>query len=144
MSGIEPVPTKDRVIDGEGYPTLPYLLFFNSVYEGDTGATWIPTFQSLTETGTPTISGKYYRISRRICLFFVTIIPGTNTSAVAGTTYIDNFPLTITTDGFCTAVSGNLGGTVGHVVASGNRIYVPAWTTVTVPLTVIGICEVQS
>lgn len=30
----------------------------------------------------------------------------------------------------------------GHVVASSGRIYVPAWTTVSAPITVIGIGEV--
>jgi len=118
--------------------------WLTSVYDGDTGETWTPTFTNLTETGTPTITGRYYRILRRLCYFSVLIVPGTNTSAVAGSTYINNFPLTFTSDGPCFAVTGLLGDGPGHIVASNNRIYVPPWTTVTVPLTVIGIGEVQS
>lgn len=141
---LDAPPIRDRVVDKNGFSTLSWALFYNSLFEGDAGQSWTPTFVSLTEVGTPTITGRIYRLLRRIAYFSVLITPGTNTSAVAGTTYIDNFPLTFTGDGICFAVSGNLGTGSGHVVASNNRIYVPAWTTVTVPLTVIGIAEVRS
>lgn len=144
MSSINNPPIFTPVVENDGKSSIPWALFFNQLFEGDTGTAWTPTFQGLTVVTPPTISARYYRISRRICLFRVTLGTPTNTSATAGTTYIDNFPLTITNDGFCIAVSGNLGGNAGHVVASTNRIYVPAWTTVTVPLTIVGFCEVQS
>lgn len=141
---IEAPPIRNPLIDDEGFANLAWILFFNSLFEGDTGTTWTPTFVNLTQTGTPTITGRYYRLSRRIVYFAITVTPATNTSAVAGTTYIDNFPLTFSGDGVSFAVSGNLGAGPGHVVASGNRIYVPSWTAVTVPLTVVGMCEVRS
>jgi hypothetical protein len=141
---LDSAPIKDPVVDREGFSNLSWVLFFNSLYEGDTGTVWSPTFQSLTEVGTPTITGRYYRISRRLVYFNTLIIPGTNTSSTAGTTYIDNFPLTFAGDGICFAVTGGLGDGPGHVISSSNRIYVPSWTTVTVPLTIIGLCEVAS
>jgi hypothetical protein len=139
-----PPPSGDQVVDKDGFMSLSWLLFNNGIYEGDTGTDWTPAFTSLTQTGTPTITGRYYRVLRRLCFFRVLIVPGTDTTSTAGTTYINNFPLTFTSDGVCFAVSGNLGATPGHIVASNNRIYVPAWTAVTVPLTVIGIGEVSS
>ena len=143
MSGIRPAPLYNPVVDDQGKPTIPWTIFFNSLYEGDSGTEWTPTFTSLTEVGgAATITGAYYRLWRRLCYFRVQIVPVTNTSAVAGTTYIDNFPLLFSNDGACWAMAGNTGTSAGHVVASNNRIYVPAWTTVTVPVTIIGIGEV--
>lgn len=136
-------PVKDQIVDGEGFATLSWILHFNGLFEGDSGSTWSPTFQSLTEVGTPTITGRYYKVIKRIACFWVNIIPGTSTSSIAGTTYIDNFPLTFVNDSPCWAVSGGLGDGPGHIVSSSNRIYVPGWTAVTVPLTVIGFGEVR-
>lgn len=141
---ITPPPLYDPITDKEGYPPKSWMEWLTAVYDGDTGDAWTPAFTDLTTVGSPTITGRYYRILRRLCYFSVLIVPGTNTSAVAGTTYINNFPLTFIADGPCFAVTGLLGDGPGHIVASNNRIYVPAWSAVTVPLTVIGIGEVRS
>lgn len=137
---IDPPPTYDQLTDEEGKTKLSWLLFFDALFRGDQGDVWTPTFQNLTEVGTPTITGKYYKIGS-LTFFSVLIVPGTNTSATAGTTYIDNYPLPFTADGACWAMSGNVGDGPGHIVASNNRIYTPGWTTVTIPLTIIGIGE---
>jgi len=139
---ISPPPLQTPMTDDQQALSMPWLLFFNQTFEGDRGNSWTPTFTSLTITGTPTITGRYYRISQSLCYFNVTITPATDTSATAGTTYVDNFPLTATANGICFAVSGNLGTNAGMVVSSNNRIYVPSWTTVTVPLTVIGMVQI--
>jgi len=97
----------------------------------------------LTEVGTPEIEGRYYRLNKYLTFFHVNITPATSTTATAGTTYIDNYPVNFTNDGVCWAVSGGLGAAAGHIVANTNRIYVPAWSAVTVPLTVIGVGEAQ-
>lgn len=144
MAQIQPPPIYDFLSDDEGKTNLSWILFFNSLYEGDTGTEWIPTFQNLTEVGTPTIVGRYYRIARRICYFAISITPSTSTTSTAGTTYIDNFPLNPVRDGVCFAVSGGVGAVPGHIVSGTNRIYVPAWSAVTVPLTVIGLVEVST
>ena len=120
---------------------MPWLLYFNQLFNGDAGTSWTPTFTSLTASGTPTITGRYYRISQFLCYFNVLVTPSTNTSSTAGTTYIDNFPLDANSNGFCLTVSNNLGGGLGMVVASNNRVYVPSWTTVTTPINVIGVVE---
>ena len=136
-------PIGDQLADPvTGLPNLSWILFFNSIFTGDPGQAWTPTFTSLTETGgSASITGKIFQISQSLVLFSARIVPVTDTSAVAGTTYINNFPLTAAGDGICFAVSGNLGSNSGMVSAADNKIYVPAWTTVTVPLSIIGIVE---
>jgi predicted cation transporter len=140
---LDPPPIKEPIAGQNGELPLPWIIFFDQTFTGDTGDVWTPTFTDLTVSGTPTITGRYYKLSQELCYFSVTITPATNTSATAGTTYINNFPLTVTGNGVCFAVSGNLGDGPGMVVAGNNRIYVPSWTTVTVPLTVVGIAEAQ-
>ena len=128
--------------EDSGVASLPWILFFNSLFTGDTGTSWTPTFTNLTVVGTaPTITGKYYRIGRSVAYFSVKIVPGTNTSSVAGSTYINNFPLVMSADGACLAVSGLLGSNSGMCDKSSNNVYVPTWTTVTVPLTIVGMVE---
>lgn len=134
-------PVIEKLSDENGLATLPWVLYFDQSYRGDAGTTWTPAFTSLATVGTPTITGRYYRLSRYLTAFFVVITPATSTTSVAGTTYINNFPLVFKGDGVCWSVSGGLGANAGHIVASTNRIYVPAWSAVTVPLTVIGFGE---
>ena len=138
---VQPPPTRNPLTEKQGELTMPWLLFLNQTFNGDSGTPWTPTFISLTEVGTATITGRYYQISQYLCYFNVLVTPGTNTSAVAGTTYIDNFPLTSASNGFCLAVTNKLGGSLGMVEASSNRIYVPGWTTITTPLNIIGVVE---
>ena len=139
---VQSPPTRNPLTENKGELTMPWLLFFNQMFNGDAGTVWTsPTFQNLTQVGTATITGRYYQISQFLCYFNVLVTPGTNTSAVAGTTYIDNFPLTTNANGICLTVSNILGGGLGMVNASNNRIYVPSWTTVTTPINIIGIVE---
>ncbi len=137
-------PTYQPVVDESGIVDLKWMIFFNSLFTGDPGqGGWTPTFTSLAQTGTPTISGKTFQLSQSLVMFSVTVTPATDTTSTAGTTYINNFPFVAQSDGICFAVSGNLGSAAGMVAASSNRIYVPAWTTVTVPLTIFGIVEAK-
>ena len=138
---VSPAPIAQPVLDDSGLPTLPWTLFFNQSFTGDAGTDWDPSFVSL--TGNAEITGRFYRLSQYIVLFIINLVPDGNTSATAGTTYADGFPLTFSNDGFNTVVSGTGGGAVGMNVASNNRIYVPGWTNVSVPLTVIGIGEAR-
>ena len=138
----ESPPIRDNLIeDDTGAISMPWILFFNQTFNGDSGAAWTPTFTDLTESGTPTITGRYYQLSKYVTYFNIIVTPGTNTSAVAGTTYVDNFPLTAYSNGICGTVSNRLGGSLGMVEATSNRIYVPAWTTLTTPVNIIGIVE---
>lgn len=105
MPSVQPPPIQHPVIDEGSLATLPWILFFNQVFSGDTGTDWTPSFTSLTETGTPTITGRYYKFGALV-YFYVLVTPATDTSATAGTTYINNFPLDVTSDGACFAVSG--------------------------------------
>jgi hypothetical protein len=138
---MNPPPMFESLADESGKPKLPWAVFFDQMFNGDAGANWEPEFTNLTVSGTPTITGRYYRLSKFLTLFRVLIVPATSTGSTAGTTYINNFPLGFTSDGIVFAVSGGLGAGPGHIVSSTNRIYTPAWSGVTVPLTLIGIGE---
>lgn len=146
MAKIAPPPTNEKIIEvgekgeTEGFGTVSWLLFFNQLWTGDTGTNWTPTFTSLTTVGTPTISGVYYRIGQ-ICYFRVDIVPGTSTTSTAGTTFINNFPLTARGNGIVLAVTGNVGSGLGMINASDNRIYPSAWSAITNPVTLIGMVE---
>lgn len=138
---LQPPPIYAPIIDDQGKATLPWILFFNQQFTGDTGDSWTPNFANLTVTGTPTFSGTIYKVSKNLAYFTAVITPATDTTSTAGTTYIDNFPLTVNKDGSCLAVGANVGGTAGMCVASNNRIYTPAWTSISVPVTVCGLIE---
>lgn len=138
----EAPPTRKPLTENDGVLALPWLLFFNQCFNGDAGTPWTPKFQNLTEVGgAATITGRYYRISQYLCYFNILVTPATNTSAVAGTTFIDNFPLTPSGNGICASLANNLGGGLGMVNAATNRIYVPSWGTVTTPINIVGIVE---
>jgi hypothetical protein len=140
---VSPAPIQQQVLDENGLPTLPWTLFFNQNFEGDAGEEWQPSFTGLTISGTPAITGRFYRLSQYLVFFRIDIDPDTSTSATAGTTYVDNFPLDINSNGFCTVVSDTAGGGIGIVNTALNRIYVPAWTGITTLTTVLGICEAR-
>lgn len=140
MTTQEP-PIRNPLTEKEGELTLPWVLFFNQVFNGDAGTSWTPTFTGLTTVGAPTITGRYYQISQYLCYFNILITPATNTSSTAGATYVDNFPLQPSANGFCLVVGNNLGGAIGEFVSANNRIYTPSWTTVTTAINVIGFVE---
>jgi len=143
---LSPPPIYATVVEQDGKATLPWILFMNQLYEGDNGSpatgtnSWTPTFTSLTQVGVPSITGKYYR-SGQFIDFWVKIVPGTSTSATAGTTYIGSLPFTITSDTHCSAVTGTTGVGLGVIQASTGRIYVPSWSLVTSLLTITGRVE---
>ena len=116
-------------------------MFFNQVFNGDAGTEWTPTFSGL--TGTVTITGRYYRLSQYLVYFHIHIVPTTSVSATAGTTYCDNFPLTVSRNGFNIAVAGALGGGTGIVREGDNRIYITDLSAVTTPVTILGIVEAR-
>lgn len=141
---LDPPPINEIVTEQNGLLRLAWVLYMNQLFEGDAGTEWTPTFISLGSTGTPTITGRYYRINQKICLFFVTITPSTDTTSTAATTYISNFPLTFTTDSVCFAGTGSGAvQAIGGIRASDSRIYTPGWSAVTTPITVVGFSTVQ-
>ncbi len=141
MSNVKAPPIYDPLTEDDGKAKLSWILFFNSIFQGDTGTSWNPSFTNLTTVGTPTITGKFYQISNSLCYFSVKIIPATSTTSTAGTTFINNFPLKMAADGICFAVSGLLGTNSGMCDSASNSVYVPGWSAVTVPLTVVGLVE---
>lgn len=135
-------PQFEKLVDEEKVATLPWQIFFEGLASGDAGVTWTPTFVGLTTVGTPTITGKYYMINNGLAYFRIVITPGTNTSAVNGTTYCDNFPLTFTANSANTTVSGFTAAPAGTDAAT-RRIYTATWTAITTPITIVGTAEVR-
>lgn len=142
MTNISPPPSTTEIVDKSGKAQLPWVTFFENQYLGDTGTSFTPTFTSLTEVGTAGKTGYYYRLSQNLYYFAVTITPATSVTSTAGTTYFD-FPLDITRDGANLAVTNGLGSQAGMNVASNNRIYIPALSAVTTPITIVGIVEAR-
>ena len=143
MAKVSPAPIQDKVTDQAGKATIAWTLFFNSLYTGDTGTDWTPTFVNLTSVGTPTITGRYFKIGQKLAYFSIVVTPATNTSSTAGTTYVSNPPFTFLGNSINFAVAG-AGGTVSGINdATTNRIYVPAWSLITTPVTILGIGEIR-
>ncbi len=138
---LNPPPIYMPLVGDDGKATMPWILFFNQNFTGDTGKDWTPSFVSLASTGTPTFSGRIYKVSDNLLFFTAVITPATDTTSTAGTTYIANPPFTILRDGTCSAAGGNVGSLTGMCTAATNRIFVPAWTSAVVPITVTGLIE---
>jgi hypothetical protein len=142
MARVQLPPKTEPLIDEDKYPTLTWVSFFDGVATGDTGTVWTPTFVGLTEVGTAVKTGIYYRLNSKLAYFRITITPATSTTAVAGTTYCNNFPLTITSDGMATTCSSFTAATAG-VTASDRRIYTTAWVAIPTPIIITGTIEVN-
>lgn len=138
MSKLSPPPTYELLIDKDtGKITLPWLLFMDQVFTGDQGTPWNPTVTGLTISGTPVITGTYYQVGS-VVFFSILIVPATSTTSVSGTTYCNNFPLTISKDSSCTAVTNAPSAALGMCDSTTNRIYFPSWSAITSQVTVSG------
>jgi hypothetical protein len=141
---IDPPPIYEPLIEQNGSARIPWILFFNNIFQGDGGTDWNPTFVSLGSTGTPTITGRYYKIGQNLVWFSIRITPATDTTSTAATTYCDNFPLAFRQDSVCLASSGSGAvQAIGGIRAADNRIYPPGWAGVTQPLTIVGFGEAR-
>lgn len=134
------IPVAEPVVDDQGKMTLIWIQFLQSITNGDTGTSFTPDVEGLTVNGVPTITGVYYNNAGFID-FFVRIVPGIDTTSVAGTTYIQ-LPFTVTSDTACLASTGTTG-SAGGISANTNRAYPPAWTALTGPVTISGRVPVQ-
>lgn len=121
---------------------MPWIIYFTGLSVGDQGTQWVPEFQNLITVGTPTFSGVYYKLGSLLTYFTATVTPATSTTATTASTFIDNFPELISADGACFAVSG-ITGSIEAGIAQGNsnRIFVPGWSAITVPVTVCGFIQ---
>jgi len=94
--------------------------------------TWTPSFTSLTLGGTaPTLTGQWFK-SGRLVTFNVILTSGgggNTTACVAGTTFINNVPLSASVRSALVAVSDHvtLVGVAGGTINS-NQVYPPAWS----------------
>lgn len=135
-------PKTEELVDDNKFPTLNWLAFFDNIATGDSGNSWTPTFVGLTEVGTATKTGKYWRLNKSLVYFRITITPSTSTTAVNGTTYCDNFPLIITNDGANLTVSTYTAAPAGTTSAD-KRIWTASWTAIASPIHIVGIAEVR-
>lgn len=137
-------PVQQPLMDQGGDTNVLWILFFNSIFNGDAGVAWTPIVGGLGNGGgAPKISGRVYKLSNYLTFFRFTIVPasGGNTSSVAATTYVSNFPYIMSGDGLCGSVSSKTGGSLGMCEQATNKIWLPPWTTVGAPISIIGIVE---
>ena len=132
---ISQAPIADKVLDDNGKLRPSWVEYFSQLNRGDIGTTWNPTIVNLTSVGTPVITGVYYQ-NDGFTDFSVKIVPGTNTSSTLGSTTIA-VPFSVVVDKVVEVTAGN---TVafGVIVSSSRTIFLPTWTTVTVPITISG------
>lgn len=98
--------------------------------------TWAPTLVGWTNTGTPTVVGKYVKRGK-VVSFYVLVTPGTNISATLLTSTITGLPYT-PVGGVASMVDGN-GRSLGSVsVSSSGTIYPQTTGVITVPVTISG------
>jgi hypothetical protein len=142
MARVQLPPKTEALIDEDKFPTLSWVSFFDGLATGDTGTIWTPTFVGLTEVGTAVKTGIYYRLNSSLAYFRIKITPATSTTAVAGTTYCNNFPLTITSDGAAITCSTYTAATAG-ITASDKRIYTASWAAIVTPVIITGTIEVN-
>lgn len=121
---------------------LPWQVALEDLANGDLGNAWTPIMTNLTFTGVPTIRGRYFYLSKKLVFCVIEIVPATDTSAVAGSTYCGNFPLNITANSTILASLGSSAGVAG-VEASTKRIYTPAWAPTGSTITLTGIMEIN-
>lgn len=140
---IEPPPSIHPLLEGQPYNAdLKWIIFFNDLYNGDIGTTWTPTFVNLSQTGTATITGRYYQVSQYLTFFNIQIVPATDTSSTAASTYCNNFPLRFSSNSICLASTGTGAvQAVGGINSSDNGIYTPTWTSLSSTINVIGFGE---
>jgi hypothetical protein len=140
-----PAPLDQPIINEIGDLPPEWVMYFDGLFRGDTGTDWTPVFVGLGSTETPTITERYYQLSSNLVYFRVKITPATNTTSTAGSTYINNFPLSIFGDGACLAVAptAGLGVGLGVADAASGRIFTPAWSATTVPITILGLLEAR-
>ena len=117
---------------------------FRDILGQDLWNTWTPVFTSLTQSGTPTLSGRY-RIVGRELEFQVKIVPGTNTASTADTTY---FALPVAAKGFGGEIQTSASATMtltrtslGINVAN-SRGYCDGWTASTNTIFIAGWYEI--
>lgn len=143
---LQDAPIQDPVIefgtqqikdDAFGKPRLSWILWFQGLLKGDTGNSWTPVATNLTAVGTPTITGNYYK-NLGFTDFWIKIVPATNTSSTAGTTYFD-LPFDPLIDVPCFAVQNGFASVSGGIVDSvTNRCYPPSWSLITGTITISG------
>lgn len=134
-------PFFEILIDDQQKTNINWTVFFQNLVDGDAGDTWTPTFVSLGVSGSPTYTGRYFRLNKYLAYFIIVINPnGGNTTSTAATTYCDNFPLSLQTNGVCFAGTGSGAvQAIGGVRSSDKRIYTPDWSAVTETLSIVGL-----
>lgn len=129
------IPTQEIVVDSTNHFRPAWLSFFQNIVTGDVGSSETILPANLAFSGTPTIAFKYFQNSGFIDLYIV-ITPGTSTTSTYGTTYFP-LPFDVLVNDYCVAVTTpTTTPAMGFVDAATNRLYPPAWTAITTPVTI--------
>ena len=110
-----------------------------------TEGTWTPTWTGLTVVGAPTYTGRYTRIGRLVFFTVEIAAGGANTTAsTAGTTFVNNLPLTSAQRGALVAVNENtvVSFGVGLVALAATNAFTPTWAATNANILVSGWYEI--
>lgn len=88
---------------------------------------WTPIPTSLTVVGTPTYTGTYTKVGRRVhCVLH--IVSTTSTASVASTTFFSGLPFTPNTAVACMAVSSAVASFGNGLVGTNGHVNTPTWS----------------
>ena len=133
----EAPPFNAPIEDQIGGMSKQWATFFESMFMGDAGKDWNPTFVGLSGSLTSQ-KARFYRLNNYFAVFHIDLVPSGGITSTGGNTYCNNFPLQTRQNGVCWAVSGGLGTEAGHVNGVDRRIYFPAFSGITNPVSIIG------
>ncbi len=139
-----PLPPSRTAITSKGdEPQGIWQKWFNLLWNNSAANTinWTPSFTGL--TGAATITGAYNRIGG-LLYFQALITPDISTTAVLGSTYINNLPFASTAFGVLTAINTSSRVVIGtgQIDALTSNAYVPGWTAVTDPISITGFVQI--
>ncbi len=141
MSNLEQPPYRTPISDGSLFTGI-WQKWLSQLFSNSSASSvvWTPVVTGL--TGTATVTGAINRIGGLI-YFQSLITPATNTTSVLGTTYL-SLPYVASAYGSLTAqkVSSRISLGIGQVDINTSRVYTPAWSAVTEPISINGFVQI--
>ncbi len=103
-------------------------------------STWTPVPTALTVVGTPTYTGTYTKIGRRV-FFVISCIATTSTAATGGTTCF-TLPSTPARSDTCYATNISVANYGTGVAYTDGKVYVPTWSAIGVTVIISGSYDI--
>lgn len=130
--------TSGHVLRGNGTNYVDSALAATDLSDYAQG-TWAPSATNLTQVGgSATLSGTYTKIGRQV-FWTLKVVPVTNTSSTANSTFFTGLPYTPSDNMGCSASDDAVVSYGNGLVTTVPRVYTPTWGTVTNPVRVWGV-----